>query len=236
MITLYHFSDVWEFDPSPFCLKVETCFRLAKIPFEKTTSLAALLKAPRKKLPYIIDDADVITDSEMIIEHLKNKYGVWLDDWLAPEQRAIAHTVRRMLEEGTYWAMAFERWMNPTVWVAYKPVMLGAIPKPMRNAAGVVIRRDYKRRFYGQGISRYSPAEIKRIGERDIGAVATLLAEKSYFLGNKPGSIDAVVFGFLGNAYFAPLETEAKKTITRHPNLTAYLDRIGALVIGPTTA
>src|SRR5262245_29461483 len=72
MITLYHFSDVWEFDPSPYCLKTETYLRLAKIPFEKSASLAAFLKAPRKKLPYIVDDANVIADSELIID-----YGGW---------------------------------------------------------------------------------------------------------------------------------------------------------------
>jgi glutathione S-transferase len=173
----------------------------------------------------------VIADSELIIEHLKNK--LWLDDWLSPEQRSVAHSVRRMLEEGTYWVAAFERWTDPTLWAAYKPAVLGAFPKPMRNAAGVVIRRDYKRRFYGQGISRYSRDEIKRIGEQDIGAVATLLAEKSYLLGDKPASVDAVVFGFLGNAYYAPLETETKKTVARRPNLTAYLDRIRGLVMCP---
>jgi glutathione S-transferase len=234
MITLYHFSDAWGFDPSPFCLKVETYFRLAKIPFEKSASLPALLKAPRKKLPYIVDDGNVVADSELIIEHIKNKYGVWLDNWLTREQRAISHTVRRMLEDGSYWVGAYERWMDPAIWVTFKPVVLGAIPKPLRSAAGVVIRRDYKRRFYGQGISRYSRAEIKRIGEQDIEAVATLLAENSYFLGNKPASIDAVVFGLLGNAYYAPLETETKKTLTRHPNLTSYLDRIRTLVMVPT--
>jgi glutathione S-transferase len=234
MITLYHFSDAWGFDPSPFCLKVETYFRLAKIPFVKSANLAAFLKAPRKKLPYIVDDANVIADSELIIDYLKNKYNVCLDDWLTPDQRAISHSVRRMLEEGTYWVEVFERWMDPAVWVTYKPVVLGAIPKPIRNAAGVVIRRDYKRRLYGLGVSRYSLAEIKRIGEQDVVAVATLLAEKSYLLGNKPASVDAVVFGFLGNAYYAPLETEMKKTITKHPNLTAYSYRMHNLVIVPT--
>jgi glutathione S-transferase len=234
MITLYHFSDVWGFDPSPYCLKVETYLRLAKIPFEKRASLAAFLRAPRKKLPYIIDDAEVIADSELIIEHLRKKYDIWLDDWLTLEQRAIAHTVRRMLEEGSYWVGAFERWMDPAVWAKYKPAVLGVIPEPVRSAAGIIIRRDYKRRFYGQGISRYSRAEIKRLGKLDIEAVATLLAEKSYFLGNKPASIDAVIFGFLGNGYYAPLETETKKSIARHPNLTAYLDRIRNFVIVPT--
>jgi glutathione S-transferase len=233
MITLYHFSDAWGVDPSPFCLKVETYFRLAKIPFEKRASFAAFLKAPRKKLPYIVDDDKIIADSELIIGYVNNKYNVSLDDWLTPEQHAISHTLRRMLEEGTYWVAVLERWTDPKVWVAYKPVVLGAIPKAIRNAVGVVIRRDYKRRLYGQGVSRYSPAETKRIGEQDVLAVATLLAEKSYLFGDKPASVDAIVFGLLGNVYYAPLETEMKKTITEHPNLTDYLDRMHKLVVVP---
>jgi hypothetical protein len=143
----------------------------------------------------------VIADSETIIAHLKKKYDVWLDDWLTPEQRAISHTVRRMLEDGTYWVAVFERWMEPAVWSAYKPIVLSAIPKPMRDVAGIIIRRDYKRRCYGQGILRYSRAEIKQICDQDIEAVATILAEKIYFLGNRPASVDAVIFGFLGNLY-----------------------------------
>jgi len=35
MITLYHFADDWGFDPSPFCLKMETYLKLARVPFEK---------------------------------------------------------------------------------------------------------------------------------------------------------------------------------------------------------
>ena len=139
-----------------------------------------------------------------------------------------------MLEDGTYWVAVFERWMEPTIWAAYKSVVFSAIPKPMRNAAGIVIRRDYKRRCYGQGISRYSRAEIKHIGGQDIEAVATILAEKTYLLGNRPASVDAVVFGVLGNLYYAPLETETKKIITGHRNLTAYLDRIRNFVMDLT--
>ena len=156
-------------------------FRLAKIPFEKTSSLAAFLKAPRKKLPYINDDGTVIADSETIIAHLKKKYDVWLDDWLTPEQRAISHTVRRMLEDGTYWVAVFERWMKPAVWSAYKPTVLSAIPKPMRDVAGIIIRRDYKRRCYGQGIRAIRVLKSNRYVTRTLKPLQQFLRRKSTF-------------------------------------------------------
>jgi hypothetical protein len=40
-------------------------------------------------------------------------------------------------------------------------------------------------------------------------------------------SIDAVVYGFLGNAFYAPLETPPKATIAKYPKLVAYLNRRG---------
>jgi hypothetical protein len=54
------------------------------MPFEKSATLAAFLRAPRKKLPYIIDDGKVVADSEMIIEHLRKNYNVWLDSQRCP--------------------------------------------------------------------------------------------------------------------------------------------------------
>ena len=79
MITLYHFADDWGFDPSPFCLKLETHLKLARVSFEKRTSLVAFMRAPKKKLPYIVDDGQVVDDSEGIIEYLNRNYGVSLD-------------------------------------------------------------------------------------------------------------------------------------------------------------
>jgi len=230
MITLYHFSDAWGFDPSPFCLKAETYLRLAKLPFEKRISLAAMFRAPKKKLPYIVDDDDVIADSEFIIEHVKRKYHVWLDDWLTPTQIATAYAIRRMLEDGTYWVLIYGRWMEPNVWANYKHVVFSGVPVPMRFAIAALAHRDYRRRCDGQGVLRYSPSEINQIGARDVETVATMLGENRYFFGEKLASIDAVIYGFLGNAYYAPYQTDIKKSIISHGNFVAYLNRIRELM------
>jgi glutathione S-transferase len=124
MITLYHFADDWGFDPSPFCLKLETYLKLARVPFEKRTSLVAFMRAPKKKLPYIVDDGQVVDDSEGVIEYLKRNYSVSLDGWLTPAQRATGHAVRRMLEDGTYWILIYSRWMENKNWRSYRPVLL----------------------------------------------------------------------------------------------------------------
>ena len=235
MITLYHFADDWGFDPSPFCLKLETHLKLARVPFEKRTSLVAFMRAPKKKLPYIVDDGQVVDDSEGIIEYLKRNYGVSLDSGLTPAQRATGHAVRRMLEEGTYWVLIYSRWMEDKNWRRYRPVLFGAVPSPLRSVMAEFVRRDYKRRLYGQGLSRHGRDEIYAIYNKDIESVSALLGDNEFFFGDKVSSIDAVIYGFLGNAFYAPLETPPKATIAKHPNLVAYLNRIREIVQAPPT-
>ena len=232
MITLHHFSDVWGFDPNPFCLKTESYMRLARIRFEKIASPGSMFRASEKKLPYIIDDGEVVAGSDTIIMHLRQKYNFWLDTWLNREQSGIAHAVSRMLEDGTYWVLTYSRWMEPNTYAKYRHVVLKKIPLPFRYTAAQIVRRAHKRACYHQGISRYSPAEIYQIGARDIQAVASALGGNLYFFGDRPASVDTVIYGFLGNVYFAPLETEPKKSVGRHSNLIAYLNRMRNLIMG----
>ena len=140
-----------------------------------------------------------------------------------------------MLEEGTYWVLIYSRWMEDKNWRRYRPVLFGAVPSPLRSVMAEFVRRDYKRRLYGQGLSRHGRDEIYAICSKDIESVSALLGDNEFFFGDKVSSIDAVIYGFLGNAFYAPLETPPKATIAKHPNLVAYLNRIREIVQAPPT-
>jgi Glutathione S-transferase N-terminal domain len=47
-------------------------------------------KAPKGKLPYIVDDGEAVGDSTFIRWHIEKKYQIDFDRGLTPEQRAIA--------------------------------------------------------------------------------------------------------------------------------------------------
>src|SRR5690348_4249172 len=53
---------------SPFCCKLETWLRMARIPYEVTT--ADPRGAPKGKLPFIEEAGVRIADTSLIIEHL----------------------------------------------------------------------------------------------------------------------------------------------------------------------
>ena len=123
LMRLHVFPHVWEVNPSPFCLKVETYCRLAGI---ATGSVPALpFRAPRGKLPFLEDGRERIPDSGLIIEYLKGRFGDPLDGGLNARQAATGHLLRRTCEESLYFVLVYSRWIDPEGWRVARPAFFG---------------------------------------------------------------------------------------------------------------
>jgi glutathione S-transferase len=96
-VTLQRYIPGWELlDICPFCFKVEVYLKLARIPY--TTVLGDPRKAPKRKLPVLLDGDDTVPDSVAIIDHLERTRAAPLDAFLSVQQRALATAVRSMVE------------------------------------------------------------------------------------------------------------------------------------------
>lgn len=60
---------------SPFCCKLETWLRIARIPYE-VVNTSDPRKAPKGKLPFIEDAGHRIGDTSLIVDHLVRTRGV----------------------------------------------------------------------------------------------------------------------------------------------------------------
>jgi glutathione S-transferase len=230
MITLYHFGDAFGFDPSPFCLKMETYLRLAGHPFQKKRG--DLRKAPKRQLPVIEDDGRIVADSRFIIEYLKEKHGNPLDGHLSPAEMANLHAWQRMVEESLYWTIVYSRWIDDAGWKVFAPLVFGFLPAPLRMIVPPLVRRRVARTLNGQGTLRHTKEEIYGLGLRDVDALAGLLGDRPYMLGDKPTSLDASAAGSLINILHAPIESPLKAGTEKHANLVGYADRIRARLKG----
>lgn len=85
---------------SPPCLKLETFLRMTKIPYENKYGLKFSKKG---KMPWIEFNGREISDSNFCIQFLNKEFQVDIDSHLNATEKAIAHSVRTMLEENTYW-------------------------------------------------------------------------------------------------------------------------------------
>jgi glutathione S-transferase len=221
---LHVFPHQWDFNPSPFCLKVETYCRLAGIAITNVPALP--FRAPRGKLPFLEDGGARIPDSGLIIEHLKRRFGDPLDGALDARQAAIGHLLRRTCEESLYFVLLYSRWIDSEGWRVVKPVFFGSLPPLARDAAAAMARRGVRGALYGQGYGRHTRDGIYAIGAADLAAIAVAIAGQAYAVSNAPSSFDATLFGVMANILTAPVDTELARQARRHPELVAYVERM----------
>jgi glutathione S-transferase len=233
MIKVYQFAPAFGLpNASPFCMKLETWLRMAGLPFELVNDGMRLVKAPKGKLPYIDDDGTVVADTSLIIEHLKQRYGVALDAALTPAERAVATAFQRLFEENLYWALVHTRWADDAGWAKTREAFFGMLPMPLRWFVPLLARRGMLAELRGHGMGRHSVAEIHAIGCKDVTAVADFLADKPFMLGVAPTSLDATAYAFLANLLWAPVDSPIRHHAQARPTLEAYCQRMKARCFG----
>ena len=227
MITLYGFGPAFGLpDPSPFVTKAEVLLKMAGLAYAVETG--GLGKAPKGKLPYIVDEGETIANSTFIRWHLENKYHIDFDRGLTSEQRAVAWAFEKMLEDNLYWAFVHDRWMDDANFDKGPRNFFRAVPAPVRPLVAAMIRRQVRRRLHGQGMGRHSPREITSLATRSIDATADFLGGKPYMIGAEPTGLDATAFAFIAGVLCPVFETPARLAAERHDNLKSYVERMMA--------
>jgi glutathione S-transferase len=227
LIALHGFGPAFGLpDASPFVTKAEVLLKMAGLPY--LFEAGNLSKAPKRKLPYIVDDGETIADSTFIRWHLERKYKIDFDRGLSAEQRAVAWAFEKMLEEHLYWPLVQVRWMNDANFAKGPKQFFSSIPSPVRPLVTAMVRRQLRRTLYGQGTGRHSPAEIAALGARSIEATADYLGRKSFMMGAEPTGLDATAFAFVASALCPIFETELRSAAERHENLRRYVGRMTA--------
>ena len=225
MITLYTFGPYFGLpDASPFVIKAMLLLKFAGL--EYSEARGGYGKAPKGKLPYINDDGTVVPDSTFIRFHIEKKYGFDFDAGLDAAQKATAWTVEKMCEEHLYWALVASRWSDDANFAKGPAQFFKAVPMPFRPIVQSLVRRKVKKTLNLQGFGRHTPGEQDELGIADINALATLLGDKPYLMGEKPCAVDTTVFSFVASALAPVFDTPIRAAAEHHANLTGYRDRI----------
>ena len=227
MIRLYNFGPNFGLpDPSPFCLKVDLYLRATGLEYEIDSNFNNLKKAPKGKLPFISDGDKTIADSTFIIDYLKQYYGDPLDQDLNPEQKAIAHGLKRMMDENLYWCGVHARWIDEPGWQVVKQAFFGKMPFPLRAIVPTLIRRGIKKALHAHGLGRHTHSEILDVTKKDLTALSDFLGTKDYFLINKVTTLDVWAYAFLAEFIIADFESEFNDLAKSFDNLVGFVDRI----------
>ncbi len=100
------------------------------------------------------------------------------------------------------------------------------MPAPLRPLVVAVIRRKVRSALKAHGIGRHTPEEIAELARRDIDALAAVLGEKPYLMGDRPCGADATAFAFAAGLLCPLFEAPSRRAAEAHPNLITYGDRL----------
>ena len=220
MITLYSYPSLFGVaDNNGYGLKVFAFMRLVGLPFVHEHIFDASA-APRGQLPYIVDDNETVGDSDTIIAHLIDKYGLTIDGRLGVRERDLSLLVTRLLDD-LYWVMSYSRWKDERYWPAFR----SALKREHASLTdeGLAKAREFNfRRYHFQGIGRYEPDAAYARGLADLGVLADLVPASGYVHGASPTSIDAGIYGFIANIYFYDIDTPLRQFVCVRQNVVRH--------------
>jgi glutathione S-transferase len=228
MITLYGFGPSFGLpDPSPFVMKAEVLLKMSGLPYKIDTG--GFGKAPKGKLPYIIDDDGTkIPDSTFIRWYLEKRHAIDFDRGLSAEQRAIGWAFEKMAEDNLYWVGMDARWNDDENFAKGPAKFFEKAPALIRPILVPLIRRKVRKAMQAQGMGRHSRSEIVALGTRSIDAIADFLGSKPYFMGSEPTGVDATMFAFVVAGLCPVFETPVRTATEKHDNLRSYVGRMTA--------
>src|SRR5215470_14228536 len=209
---------------SPFCCKLETWLRIARVPYE-VVDTPNPRKGPKGKLPFIEDAGIRIADSSRIVDHLVKTRGVDPDGRLNTSQRAIALLVQRTLEEHYAFVLAYTHLVRDEG-LRYTGGRFASVPAVVRPLVARAVLRQIKKLLWYQGILRHSDQEILESGMRDWHAVLAVMCDGPFFFGDEPTGVDAIVFGTLAASVLTPIESPIRDFLRSQPAVVAYADRM----------
>lgn len=215
---------------SPFCLKLETWLRIAEIPYSNISNDFKKFSV-KKQIPFIELNGRQVADSNFCIEHLTEAFNVKIDSNLSPLEKAESRAFTFLLEESIRWALVYSRGKNNKFFAGEEGCgqhISGVKKFIFKNFMREQLRKKLWNMCYLQGIGRHSVDEVEKIVKKDLLAVSVFLADKPFFFGTKPSTLDATAFGHLTQLYYTPLVFNNIKEYMdeKTPNLVAFIDRM----------
>lgn len=213
---------------SPFCLKMETYLKVAKVPYENklTVSMAG---SKKKKMPMILDNGELIEDSGLIIEYLKEKHGVDIDKHLTQEQKAIAKAFQWLCEKSLVDIVVHFRWVDQNNWPKFRDIIFRGAPWLVKATVANAMANSIQRTLHKHGMGRFTDAEKLKILDDNLLAISNFLGNKEFFFGSQVSTIDVVLFSFLVQVHPRGVVSQFEGILDKYPNLKSYVDNFSKI-------
>ena len=231
MLTLHQYHQ------SPFNQKIQRMLRVKGVPFEEKYYAIAergkVLKInPSGKLPALEHDGKVVCDSTDMAYYIEAN---WPEPALipaAPKLRGLVHALEDWADESLYFYEMVLRFTTEGNAERNVPKLVAGDSGPLRWLLKRVLPRLLKKATANQGVGRKTREQLLADTERHIAAVADMLGDEDWLLGNQLTLADLAVYAMFQCFRDADL---ALALLNQYPAVTAWMARVEEHTGGKTT-
>ncbi|TAD79780.1 MAG: glutathione S-transferase family protein [Oscillatoriales cyanobacterium] len=216
---------------SPACMELETWLRIAQLPYKtQQATVETFAQAPYGKIPFIDYQGQRWGDTGLIIEMLRDREGIDLDAGLSPIERAISLAFKRLVKEHLYWGGIAIRYLTEENWQQYQDLVVGLLPAHTPSEEATVFanafRQTIRSQMVQQGLGRLTDEARYQMVSADLQALSDFLGDKPFLMGDRPTTLDATVYGHVGNFIQPPYQHPIVTFARQQTNLCAHYERM----------
>lgn len=217
---------------SPYAAKLDLWLRMAGIPHERDVQpfMPMMAAAPKGLFPYVELDGEIVDDSSIIIDRLKELHDDPLDDArLTAKQKATGELVKSMCEHELQFIMAYGRFGDDAS--DYRSLIsfnFGGLPDEELDALLDDTRAFVVDKLHHWKIGRQKPEFVEQELRRCLSALSANLGDQPYLFGDKPSTYDATLYGILSSLVYFPFRNSQVAVSREYTNLLEYCDRLQA--------
>lgn len=186
---LFQDAEAWGLaSSSPQCLVAQAALKFAGVQYSTSTASDSFTSSAER--PVLAVGDTVLAGAAQILDYLKSKHG--LDLRLDSRQVSRAYAFQCMIEDRLHRAWQYNMFIdNANFASTTKPVITQGAP------FGSALLISYQRRSEVRKSLDGTTETCLLCVPQSYAALSALLGDSPYFCGDRPGSLDAVVFGYL---------------------------------------
>ena len=216
---------------SPFTYKVDLWLRMTGVPYEEITKTTAELiaEAPRGLIPYVEFEGEIIDDSSIIIDLLKERYNDPMNDKrLSREQQIQGGLIKSLCEYELNALMAYGRFAHKDS--DYKTLAsfnLGdTVSEEQRDQAIEEFRALVLNMLHVWRIGRRDSEFIDKQLRKCLGYLSDILGTRHWLFDDVPCVHDIELCAMVTSLVHYPFRNPQVEISREYTNLVEYCDRI----------
>jgi hypothetical protein len=191
-------------------------------------------QSAKHKSPWITINKKNVSDSQLALEFLKNELRIDANSHLSPREKALARSVRIMLEDHLYFIIIIESFVyeNGKHVLTHYPLSVfgGFSPLVTNILLRTVGKSSMNKVVKGQGLGRHEKEEVRSMALKCLESISDILGKGKFLMGDRQCDEDCALFGFsTWMLYCVPEDNYLNKSVKKFDNIVDHQRRIREL-------